>query len=546
MFTNFLKDLGGTAIMKRSSILVLAFFSVFLMTSSALAKAPKMSDAEMKASTATYFNYCTGCHGTLRKGATGPNLMPKKTIDMGTETLFEIINEGTPGGMPGWSDKLSKDEMMLMAKFIQQEPVAPPEISLRNMKMSWKVQVPVADRPTKPQHSLNWKNFMGIVERDAGKIAIYDGDTHKMFGRVDSGFATHILRSSASGRYYFSIGRDGRVKMIDLWTKKPTIVASLRTCSEARSVDTSKFHGYEDKLAVVGCYWPPHFVVLDGATLEPLKVVSTRGYTLDGTFHPEPRVAAIVASHYSPEWVLNIKEAGFVWLVDYSNVDSLKITMIEAARFLHDGGWDITHRYFMPAANMVDQMVVIDTKERKRVAIIDVGTKPHPGRGANWTDPEFGPVHGTVHIGEGLISVWGTDPEGHPKSAWKVVRSIDLSDVGPAGGAGSLFLKTHPNSKNLWMDFTLNTDLKAHQSIGVMDINKPGKIDYIQLTTDPKARVVHQEYNAQGTEVWVSIWSIKGEIVIIDDKTRKIKTRITGLHTPTGKFNVTNTMGDIY
>ncbi|MDH5756327.1 MAG: nitrite reductase, partial [Nitrospinota bacterium] len=169
-------------------------------------------------------------------------------------------------------------------------------------------------------------------------------------------------------------------------------------------------------------------------------------------------------------------------------------------------------------------------------------TKPHPGRGANFDDPKYGPVHSTVHIGEGLVSVWGTDPEGHPDNAWKVVRSIEL-----AAGSGGLFIKTHPKSKNLWVDFTLNVDLATHQSIGVLDINnldEPAKM--IKLTDDPKARVVHMEYNKEGDEMWVSIWAKDGEVVIFDDKTRKIKKRIKGLVTPTGKFNVYNTMHDIY
>ena len=38
---------------------------------------------------------------------------------------------------------------------------------------------------------------------------------------------------------------------------------------------------------------------IDGATLEPIKVVSTRGMTVDTQeYHPEPRVASIVASHW--------------------------------------------------------------------------------------------------------------------------------------------------------------------------------------------------------------------------------------------------------
>jgi nitrite reductase (NO-forming)/hydroxylamine reductase len=37
-----------------------------------------------------------------------------------------------------------------------------------------------------------------------------------------------------------------------------------------------------------------------------------------------------------------------------------------------------------------------------------------------------------------------------------------------------------------------------------------------------------------------------GEIVVIDDATMTIKTRIKNLDTPTGKFNVYNTVRDIY
>ncbi|MDH5638244.1 MAG: nitrite reductase [Nitrospinota bacterium] len=530
-----------------SSLLLGATFvlSLALTSSPAAAVELKMTEAEIAKAGKIYFNICTGCHGTLRKGATGPSLLPKKTREMGTETLEEIIWGGTPGGMPNWGEQgaMTRDEASLLARFLLLDPVAPPEISLGQMKMSWNLIVPPNKRPKKPQHNRNWQNFFGVVERDAGKIVVFDGDTKEMLARVDSGYATHILRSSASGRYFFIIGRDGKVGMIDLFTKKPTLVATAKPCSEARSVDTSKFKGYEDKLAIVGCYWPPHMVILDGETLEPKKVIGTRGYTYDtGTYHPEPRVAAIVSSHYTPEWVCNIKETGFIWLVDYSDIENVNITMIEGERYLHDGGWDSTHRYFMPAANMKDTMVVIDTKERKRVARFEVGTKPHPGRGANFVDPKYGPVHSTVHIGEGLVSVWGTDPVKHPQYAWKVVRSIELEP-----GAGGLFIKTHPKSKNLWVDFTLNTDLVTHQSVGVLDINNLDKpVKMIQLTKDPKARVVHMEYNKAGDEVWISIWGKKGEIVIFDDKTREIKKRIKGLDTPTGKFNVYNTMHDIY
>jgi nitrite reductase (NO-forming)/hydroxylamine reductase len=61
-------------------------------------------------------------------------------------------------------------------------------------------------------------------------------------------------------------------------------------------------------------------------------------------------------------------------------------------------------------------------------------------------------------------------------------------------------------------------------------------------------KIVHFEYNKAGDEVWTSVWDKKGEIIIFDDKTLEEKQRITGdwLVTPTGKWNVYNTVHDIY
>ena len=43
-------------------------------------------------------------------------------------------------------------------------------------------------------------------------------------------------------------------------------------------------------------------------------------------YHPEPRVAAIVASHKHPDFIVNVKETGQILLVDYSDVDNLSVT----------------------------------------------------------------------------------------------------------------------------------------------------------------------------------------------------------------------------
>ena len=523
-------------------------------------KAPKMTQAEFDRARQTYFERCAGCHGVLRKGATGKPLTPDVTLPKGTDYLKVFIAYGSPAGMPNWqtSGEMTETDVDMMARFIQQDPPQPPEWSMADMKKTWKVTVAPNDRPTKKMNSFNIANIFSTTLRDTGEVALIDGDTKQIINIVKTGYAVHISRTSASGRYLFVIGRDGRVNMIDLWMPKPDNVAEIRIGLEARSVDTSKYKGKEgdftDKLAIAGAYWPPQFVIMDGDTLEPKKIVSTRGMTVDTQeYHPEPRVASIVASHFKPEFIVNVKETGKTLMVNYADIDALKITELGSARYLHDGGWDSTKRYFMVAANNSNKVGVVDAKEGKLEAIVDVGKIPHPGRGANFIHPKFGPVWSTGHLGDETISLIGTDPKKHKQYAFKEVAKLK----GPGGGA--LFIKSHPKSTHLYSDAPLNPDPKISQSVVVYDIKNLDKgytvlpiAEWAGLPDDGGAkRVVQPEFNKAGDEVWFSVWSAKDKasaLVVVDDKTLKLKAVIKDprIITPTGHFNVNNTQHDVY
>ena len=527
---------------------------------------PTLSKEDFEKSKNIYFERCAGCHGVLRKGATGKNLEPsyvKKnkdgteepagTLKLGQERLEKIITLGTEGGMVNYDDILSKDEISKMATYIQMQPPVPPEWGMKDQLGSHKLIVPPDQRPKKQMNNINLSNVFSVTLRDSGEVALIDGDTKKIVTIVKAGYAVHISRLSASGRYIYTIGRDGLVSLIDLWMETPQVVATVKSGMDARSVDTSKFKGFEDKYAVVGSYWPPQYTIYEGDTLKPLKIVSTRSMTVDGEYHPEPRVASIVSSPFKPEWVINIKETGLIKLVDYSDIKNLKEVTIESAKFLHDGGWDASKRYFLVAANMSNKVAVVDTKEGKLAALVDTKAKPHPGRGANFVHPKYGPVWATSHLGADVITLIGTDPEKHKDQAWKVVEELK------GHGSGSLFVKTHPKSSNLWMDAPLNPEKEIAESVTVYDIKDlskaPEVLNIAKLaelgTTKGTQRVVHGEYNKAGDEIWFSVWTGKpapAAIVVMDDKTRKVKTVIKDpkLVTPTGKFNVYNTQHDIY
>lgn len=524
------------------------------------AQAPAMTQAEFDSARKTYFERCAGCHGVLRKGATGKPLTPDVTLAKGTDYLKVFIAYGSPAGMPNWqtSGEFTEAQVDLMARYIQQDPPMPPEWGMADMKSTWKVTVPPKDRPTKKMNNYNIANIFSTTLRDTGEIALIDGDTKQIINIVKTGYAVHISRTSASGRYLFVIGRDAKINMIDLWMPKPDSVAEIRMGLEARSVETSKYKGKEgdftDKLVIAGAYWPPQYVLMDGDTLEPKKIVSTRGMTVDTQeYHPEPRVASIVASHFKPEFIVNVKETGKTLMVDYSNLNAIKTTELGSARFLHDGGWDSTQRYFMVAANNSNKIGVIDAKEDKLAALVEVGKIPHPGRGANFIHPKYGPVWATAHLGDETISLIGTDPVKHKQYAFKVVETLK------GQGGGALFIKSHPKSKHLYSDTPLNPDPKISQSVAVYDINNLEKgytvlpiAEWAGLPADGGAqRVVQPEYNKAGDEVWFSVWSAKDKksaIVVVDDKTLKLKAVIKDprLITPTGHFNVYNTQHDVY
>ncbi|MCB1757916.1 MAG: c-type cytochrome, partial [Gammaproteobacteria bacterium] len=227
---------------------------------------PEMTKDEFERSKQIFFERCAGCHGVLRKGATGKPLTPDLTRVRGTDYLKAFINYGSTAGMPNWgtSGELTAEEVDMMARYLQHEPPQPPEYGLAEMKASWKVLVPPEQRPDKQMNNINLQNVFSVTLRDSGEVAIIDGDTKEIVNIVKTGYAVHISRLSASGRYLFVIGRDAKINMIDLWMEVPDNVAEIKVGMEARSVETSKYKGWEDKYAIAGTYWPPQYVIMDG------------------------------------------------------------------------------------------------------------------------------------------------------------------------------------------------------------------------------------------------------------------------------------------
>ena len=90
---------------------------------------PSMTQEEFNRANQIYFERCAGCHGVLRKGATGKALTTDLTRESGYEYLRDFINYGSPGGMPNWgtSGDLSEKDIDLMARYLLNEPTKTPK-----------------------------------------------------------------------------------------------------------------------------------------------------------------------------------------------------------------------------------------------------------------------------------------------------------------------------------------------------------------------------------------------------------------------------------
>ncbi len=503
---------------------------------------------ELKRGKEIFSQRCAGCHGTFRKGGIGKQLAPE-LLRNGTDYYKAFISHGSEAGMPEFKNELSAQDIDILARYVQSEESTPPEWGPKETAASWKVLVPVDKRPARKFNTLDLDNLFSVILGDPGQIALIDGNSKRIVEIVKTGYGiVHATRVSASGRYLYALGRDARVSLIDLWMDPPQPVAEIRAGLEARSLEVSKAKGFEDKYVIVGDTWPTQYVILDGATLQPLVYKSTEMADAKGN-KVQARVAAIGSSASKPEFVVSVKETGKILLVDYSQISRVYHTALDGKPFLAEGGFDATRRYFMVAANLANQVVVIDTKEPRMVKAVETGNKPNPSQGANFVDPKYGPVWATPHVGDSSVALIGTDPAGHPGSAWKVVRKLH----GPSGGAASI--KTHPGSHNLWVEYSLKDTKVFTDKVAVWDIRAldkgPQTLQIASLAKLSGGRVVDVEYNKAGDEIWFSVAAGKhsqSAIVVLDDRTRKVKTVIRDkrLITPAGQFNAYNTLHDVY
>jgi mono/diheme cytochrome c family protein/DNA-binding beta-propeller fold protein YncE len=477
------------------------------------APAPTPVAAEARPVVRLFQDACSGCHGASRQGGTGPALIPQRLGSVGEEFLEAVIINGRPGtAMPPWKDVLKDEQVKDLIKYIL-SPVEAEALTwgMDDIKATREVVVPAAQLPSQPNWGGQVEDLMVVVERDIGNLMFVDSSTHKVIKHIEAGYAIHaptFTSKAAGGRWLWAIARNGWLTKVDLYSLQ--VVGRVRVGLDSRGTAVST----DGRYVIAGNYIPNSAVIVDAETLEPLKVIKTFGVNPDGEA-VESRVAALLSTPIGPYFEIALKEAGQVWVVDYSQEGFPVVkTIPNVGRILHDAFLTPDGRYYQVASQVDGTMAIIDLKSLEIVKKIPAGKKPHPGPGASF-ESQGRILAATPAIGEGLNTIWDT-------ATWEVVKTL------PTRGPG-LFIRSNPDSRYVWVDVVFGD---AWDDVVVFD----RETLEIVKTLQPGKRSLHPEFTRDGRYVYVSAWN-GNKVVVYDAATLEVVTEFQA-NTPTGIFSV--------
>ncbi len=424
---------------------------------------------------------CQGCHGPIHQGGVGSDLRPKALKKKNREFLAETILNGRKNtAMPSWKEKFSKDDATGMIDWLMDwKNTVELKLDLKKVKQSW---TKLADREAlakkypvdkdgnikyKGGDVANVKNITFATERDASLVDFIDSTTGKVLSRHKAGFAVHVtVTNKAEPRYAYSISRSGRLTMFDIGAPGQPALAFAQVGQESRGLAVSP----NGKYVMAGDYNPGGAVLCDAHTLEPLKAYDTsRVINTVGQIEPS-RVAYIADTPYGPYFSFALKDAGHVYIVDYSKPDFPivgdipNIGKVLHDAFLNENKGEDYGRYVQVASQGSDLIGIVDQKTMKLAAKVYTGkkSKPHPGQGASWFNKKMGKqLNATQSMNFGSVVIWESP-------SWKVVKKIKTA-------GGGLFVGTGEDTPWIWSDCVLG---------GPKNYNKVYLINKETLETD--------------------------------------------------------------
>ena len=400
-----------------------------------------------------YEKECQGCHGPIHQGGVGSDLRPDALKKKERHVLRDAIMNGVANtAMPQWQQSFSKDDADGMVDWLMNwKDNTNFKLNLEEIKGTWTKLADREELAKKYPNAVDTKSVLDVTfatERDASLVDFIDSTNGKVLSRHKAGFAVHVtVTNKTNPRYAYSISRSGRLTMFDIAAPGQPAIASVQVGFESRGLAVSP----DGKYVIAGNYTPGGAVLCDARTLEPLKAYDTSAViNMDGQIEAS-RVASLADTPYGPYFAMALKDAGRVYLIDYSKPDFPivgdvpNIGKVLHDAFLNEDEGENFGRYYMIASQGSDVMGIVDFKEKNLAAKVYTGdkTKPHPGQGSSWFNKTMGKqLHATVSMNIGSVVIWDSN--------WEIVKKVETS-------GGGLFVGTAHDTPYIWADTVIGS-----------------------------------------------------------------------------------------
>ncbi len=482
-------------------------------------------------SNAAYQSYCASCHGVDRLGGTGPALLPGNLEHLPLPDALITISSGRKATqMPGFADRLTKDEIKALAELIYTPLAKTPTWAIDDIRASRIEFHKLGSLPDKPLFKADPLNLFVVVELGDHHATILDGDKLEPITRFPTRYALQGEPAfSPDGRYVYFASRDGWIAKYDIWNLK--IVAEIRAGIHTRNLALSG----DGRFAMIANYFPHTLVVLDTRDLSPLRVIDVKGdkgksSRVSAVYDAWPRKSFVAALKDIPEvWELSYDEKAppvYEGLVhDFKMGEGIVVPgpfpprRIRLQDHLDNFFFSSSFEYLI-GASREGRGHLVDLDIKRKIANVEFPGMPHLGSGITWN--YLGrPVLATPNLKEAVVTVVDM-------KTWLTVKQIKT--LGPGS-----FMRSHEGTPHAWVDAFNGT-----QDRDVMQIIDKQTLEVVaQLRPSPGKVAAHTEFTRDGKYALVSIREMDGAVVVYDTQTLKVVKRLP-MKKPSGKYNVYN------
>ncbi|MDH3659150.1 MAG: nitrite reductase [Alphaproteobacteria bacterium] len=494
---------------------------------------PAFVSASAEEAADLYIEHCAECHGADRLGGTGPALIPESLGRLKPEKAAATIADGrAQTQMPAFGELLDDKEIQGLTALVFEPLPEMPTLDMAAIEATREVVIGPERLVAAPVHDGDLMNLFVVVESGDHHVTILDGDRFEPITRFASRYALHGgPKFSPDGRFVHFASRDGWITRYDLWGLET--VAEIRAGINTRNIAISA----DGKVLAVANYLPHNLVMLDAATLEPLKVIEAS----DMSGETSSRISAVYQAAPRDSFVVAMKDIPELWEVSYADpppegygafVHSHETGMVEAAagsRFpirrtelkepLDDFFFDQRYRHVIGSARDGKRGVVVQLDVRREIAELPLPGLPHLGSGISW-DWQGKRVMATPHLKENAVSVIDM-------ADWQVIKTIETEGPG-------FFMRSHAASPYAFVDVFFGPNKDAVHVIDkqTLEIKKT-------LRPAPGKTAAHVEFTRDGRHALLSIWDMDGALVVYDAATLEEVKRLPMVK-PSGKYNVWN------